>query len=315
MSKKERPVPNKVQPPPGPSKNPTSATQDCPPRASDTPSPKDVINLINEAEDWAAKLSAAANWEGLAAIFNSTDYSDSANKRRRRDVARRVLIEAGSQAQEAVLQQMNLDQVGQHELAEVLTVIGDQRSVGSLVRVFPRIKPFVGCQSRIVSFLAKFPSIETATAMERYLTDNYVGTRIEAACCLGVLGYGETIPALEMALNEYSSSARDGLRRAGTDFAKSLISKWEEKRRASAPPVSQMPDSEMFTVLRNLCDAYTESDWRTIESLEIIATDIGEELNRRGGKTEMLRLFKMLQGRRGARTLEMHWNGIGHWRG
>lgn len=76
-----------------------------------------------------------------------------------------------------------------------------------------------------------------------------------------------------------------------------------------------MTDSEMLNVLRRLCDAYAQDDMQAIAELEPQATQIGEELNQRGGLKEMQRLFEMLGNVRGARTLEMHWGGIGDWRG
>lgn len=130
-----------------------------------------------------------------------------------------------------------------------------------------------------------------------------------------MLGYRESIPALERALEENSSSIHDGVQSAETDFAKSLVSRWDEKRRAAGPVLSQKSDVQMLEVLRSLCDAYSRNERRLIEALELTAFDIGKELNRRGGMKEMLRVFNMLQGRPGSRTLEMHWNGIGDWMG
>lgn len=74
-------------------------------------------------------------------------------------------------------------------------------------------------------------------------------------------------------------------------------------------------DNEMVLVLYRLCDAYMRDDKAAIKELEPQATRIGEELNQRGGKKEMLRLFNKLGGMPGSRTLEMHWDGIGDWRG
>lgn len=76
-----------------------------------------------------------------------------------------------------------------------------------------------------------------------------------------------------------------------------------------------MPDTEMLKTLHQLCDAYVANDTGAIARLEPLATQIGEELNRRGGMEEMRRIFHALGPRRGARTLEMHWDGIGDWRG
>lgn len=77
---------------------------------------------------------------------------------------------------------------------------------------------------------------------------------------------------------------------------------------------SDMSDQEMVAVLRRLCAAYASDD-PVKRELEPIATEIGGQLDRRGGIREMRRIFDMLEGSRGARTLDMHWNGIGDWRG
>lgn len=75
-----------------------------------------------------------------------------------------------------------------------------------------------------------------------------------------------------------------------------------------------MSEQEMFSVLKKLCKAYTEND-PVYNELELIATEIGEQLNKYGGIKEMRRIFDQLGGIPGARTLEMHWGGIGDWRG
>ncbi|MEW6419467.1 MAG: hypothetical protein AB1480_15365 [Nitrospirota bacterium] len=71
----------------------------------------------------------------------------------------------------------------------------------------------------------------------------------------------------------------------------------------------------MLTILQKLCEAYVTNDRTEIENLEPLATDIGKELNRRGGLEEMVRVFKQLNSIRGSRTLEMLWGGIGDWQG
>ena len=78
--------------------------------------------------------------------------------------------------------------------------------------------------------------------------------------------------------------------------------------------VSPMRDSEMLSLLRKLCAAYVNND-PVYKKLEPIATEIGKQLDKRGGIAEMRRIFHQLGGIRGARTLEMHWGGIGEWLG
>jgi len=75
-----------------------------------------------------------------------------------------------------------------------------------------------------------------------------------------------------------------------------------------------MNDHEMLSILKKLCNAYAQNE-PTYKELEPIATKIGEQLNEHGGIKEMRRIFDKLGGIRGARTLEMHWDGIGDWRG
>lgn len=76
-----------------------------------------------------------------------------------------------------------------------------------------------------------------------------------------------------------------------------------------------MTDKEMVNLLTQLCNAYASNDHNAIAKLEPEATEIGEELDERGGISEMRRVYEMIPDIRGKRTLEMHWDGIGEWRG
>jgi len=89
----------------------------------------------------------------------------------------------------------------------------------------------------------------------------------------------------------------------------------EAKEHELAAPASKMSDADMLKTLSQLCDAYMKSDRQVITSLEPLATSIGHALNLRGGFAEMQRIFKLLGSQSGSRTLEMHWDGIGDWRG
>ncbi|MGH2740166.1 MAG: hypothetical protein ACRDH6_06765 [Actinomycetota bacterium] len=81
------------------------------------------------------------------------------------------------------------------------------------------------------------------------------------------------------------------------------------------PHEDGLSDEYVLRNLRELCDAYVQDDRKRIEDLEQMATAIGKDLNRRGGIEEMRRIFYMLGSIPGARTLEMHWGGIGEWMG
>jgi hypothetical protein len=82
------------------------------------------------------------------------------------------------------------------------------------------------------------------------------------------------------------------------------------------PPLSApMSSSGWFEALADLCRAYQQNDRAAIDRLEPVATAIGEELNRLGGKRAMLAMWESLENRPGTRTLDMHWHGIGEWQG
>ena len=81
------------------------------------------------------------------------------------------------------------------------------------------------------------------------------------------------------------------------------------------PATSPISYTAMFKVLADLCYAYQQNDRAAIDRLEPVARAIGEELNRRGGKKAMLAMWESLENRPGARTLDMHWHGIGEWLG
>lgn len=74
-------------------------------------------------------------------------------------------------------------------------------------------------------------------------------------------------------------------------------------------------DQYMIEILDRLCCAYASNDLNQINSLESEATRVGSYLNSRGGISEMRRFFNLVSYEEGKRTLEMHWNGIGEWRG
>jgi len=80
-------------------------------------------------------------------------------------------------------------------------------------------------------------------------------------------------------------------------------------------PPNALSDGEMVAILERLCQAYARTDKNARNTLEPQATAIGRYLNDRGGTGEMLRLFNMISPQNGRRTLEMHWGGIGDWRG
>jgi HEAT repeat protein len=132
-------------------------------------------------------------------------------------------------------------------------------------------------------------------------------------------------------LSKYArDGVRDGLWQMRSPRAREAvreICEWQEAEEQSrreqaeqrvAKMVSKaqrMSDREMVESLASLCRAYAEDAPEVIDALEPLATAIGRRLNERGGIREMRRVFAMLHDERGTRTLDMHWDGIGDWRG
>jgi HEAT repeat protein len=210
---------------------------------------------------------------------------------------------------------MNLKGVGTDDLVEILVEIGDARAVEPLLGVFKEVAPTAGTQTKIVEFFAHIGAKEAANGLLPYLDDSYSPTRSAAAYGLGLLGVEDTRSSLVNALEKYRSSVTRALRGARTDFARSLVEESEARRKAGGPDTSAMDDQQMLDILNRLCDAYMENDVAAIERLELLATDIGEELDRRGGLSEMRRVFHQLDRSGNTRALEGHWGGIGEWQG
>jgi HEAT repeat protein len=139
--------------------------------------------------------------------------------------------------------------------------------------------------------------------------------RRDAAEALGKIGDARAVEPLGAALEDnfpaVGEAAANALREIGTPRALYLIAASRETSAVSR----DLSEPEMLRVLRDLCDAYATNDRAAIARLEPQATAIGKALDKRGGYAEMLRVFEKLGDRRGSRTLEMHWGGIGDWQG
>jgi hypothetical protein len=78
-----------------------------------------------------------------------------------------------------------------------------------------------------------------------------------------------------------------------------------------------MTDQEMISILTSYC--VVAAQWKggdkPFDGWKAICKEIGETLNDRGGCDEMLRVFDMFprKVRRGARSLDFVWDGIGDW--
>ena len=137
----------------------------------------------------------------------------------------------------------------------------------------------------------------------------------------------DALSAVTVAANtrnlELAPEAREKIQslvRGQCQSSPSIRAQADVPNRVTAPKTSRLSvsprnDTEMLKSLVQLCDAYAANDQAAIARLEPTARAIAEDLNRRGGIEAMRAIWNRLGGRRGARTLEMHWDGIGDWRG
>ncbi|MBS1789336.1 MAG: hypothetical protein JST85_16545 [Acidobacteria bacterium] len=77
-----------------------------------------------------------------------------------------------------------------------------------------------------------------------------------------------------------------------------------------------MTDQEMAAKLTELARYYASGGLSANNPMLVNEVmEIGRALNRRGGISEMRRIFAMVPPMQGKRTVEMQWDGIGDWRG
>lgn len=152
------------------------------------------------------------------------------------------------------------------------------------------------------------------------LKDRVDFVRESAAFGLCQLGDGRAIVPLSdfLATDQGAGILESVARRVqGSSFGEQLLEETLQKRvtpMLDTDP-SDMTRGEMLVVLLALCLGYAGSYRRLVAKLEPVATQIGEELHRTGGIEAMREVFAQLGSGQGVRTLEMHWNGIGEWRG
>ncbi|MCX6558123.1 MAG: HEAT repeat domain-containing protein [Candidatus Aminicenantes bacterium] len=181
--------------------------------------------------------------------------------------------------------------------AMALGEIGDERAVEPLKMALNDANEFV--HSEAANALVRIGNVRN---VDPYIIDLKSGdwdVRRFAARKLGKIGDVRAIEPLMAVLKDskwrVSKSAEKALKKLG----------WQ----------SNDQDQKMLEILVQLCDAYVSSNAAEISKLEPLATQIGKTLHERGGLSEMRRLYEQLGERKGSRTLEMHWNGIGDWRG
>lgn len=118
------------------------------------------------AQVWAEELLAAGDYRGLAAINNSTDYSDN-SKWNKRDIANQMLIAVGTDAVEGILEELATEGVGKSDLASILVTIGDARAVPLLKKLYDRgeFAAYGLTQQRVGNFLDAHPEVPVEAEM------------------------------------------------------------------------------------------------------------------------------------------------------
>ena len=110
---------------------------------------------------WAESLLEKEDYKSLAAINNSQDYSASSLKWKKRDYANKLLLKAGPEAVDGIIEELNLKGVGQSDLADILVKIGDKRAVPHLKRWLDRgvFKPYGFTDSTVREFVEQYPEL------------------------------------------------------------------------------------------------------------------------------------------------------------
>jgi hypothetical protein len=237
--------------------------------------------------------------------------------------AKEQLANAGKEGIEAIVHLLTdpqdtsrAERLNRSDLVCTLAAIGDESALTPLMREFgtTNLTPG-GTEKEIAAFIARIGAKTAAPDLIRHLDDDETQkygcfTSHAAAYALGRLCIEETRGPLRRALHRYGYWIKKGLTEAGTEFSATLISEWDAERKRCGPDVRSMDDTQMINILTALCAAYAADNRPEMWRLEPLATDIGEELNRRGGGDEMERVY-LLVPRRSA--LERVWRGIGPW--
>jgi hypothetical protein len=122
--------------------------------------------MYETPKEWSQKLKEKKDYRALAAVFNSKDYSREFGKFSRQSYAKSILKEAGSEAVDAILDEIAVEGVGIGDLAEILVKIADPKAVLLLKKMFDRGKFYSGSTKQDVeTFVNKYPELHEPTEM------------------------------------------------------------------------------------------------------------------------------------------------------
>lgn len=117
---------------------------------------------------WAQKLKAKKDYRALAAINKSQEYGPAFQLARKRELANGILREAGAEAVDAIMEELDTDGVGSIDLANLLVEIGDTKAVPLLKKKLDR-GDFSSYSSQIYirRFVEKHPDLIGEVEMVR----------------------------------------------------------------------------------------------------------------------------------------------------
>jgi len=163
--------------------------------AAPSATPKSIPILPGSPEAWAQDLKAKKDYTALAAFV----YTGAMDNQRwpKINLAMKILSEAGTDAVDAILQEVNAKGYCPYQLADVLVKIGDPRAVPLLKKdlLLGKFRAYITSERAIEKFVVKF---DAAVAEERRLGE----AKEEAAADARLT----TPPAEGVQLREYATA-------------------------------------------------------------------------------------------------------------
>ena len=114
------------------------------------------VEVAESPQRWAQELREKKDYRALAAINNSRDYDEPFHWKKR-DLANKILVEAGAEAVDDIIVELTTGGVGSIELAVVLAKIGNPRAVAILKMKLDRgeFEPYLTQEPLVRKFVEK----------------------------------------------------------------------------------------------------------------------------------------------------------------